>query len=58
MTHQEIEKRINLLRMQLTGVLHEDAKVRDEIHGLELKLRGVERITLKPPTKGCTSCGS
>ena len=42
--------------MQLTGVLHEDAKVRDEIHSLELKLRGVERITLKP--RNCTSCGS
>lgn len=58
MTHQEIEKRINLLRMQLTGVLHEDAKVRDQIYSLELKLKSVERITLKPPNKGCSSCGS
>jgi len=57
MTHQEIEKRINLLRMKLTGVLHEDAKIRDQIYSLELKLKGVERITLKPP-RGCTSCGS
>jgi hypothetical protein len=43
--------------MKLTGVLHEDAKIRDQIYSLELKLKGVERITLKPP-RGCTSCGS
>jgi len=44
--------------MKLTGVLHEDAKIRDQIYSLELKLKGVERITLKPPPRGCTSCGS
>jgi hypothetical protein len=57
MTHQEIEKRINLLRMKLTGDLHKDAVIREEIHKLELQLKGVERITLKSP-RGCSSCGS
>lgn len=50
-----IEKQIEGLRKQLTGDMMKDLDIRDQIHNLEMKLKGV-----KPEDShfDCIGCGS
>lgn len=52
---EELKNRIESLRGQLTGDMFTDMEVRDEIHNLEMKLKGV-----KPMDShfDCIGCGS
>ena len=52
---EELKNRIENLRDQLTGDMFSDMEVRDEIHNLEMKLKGV-----KPMDShfDCVGCGS
>lgn len=52
---EELKNRIESLRDQLTGDMFSDMEVRDEIHNLEMKLKGV-----KPMDShfDCVGCGS
>jgi hypothetical protein len=50
-----IEKQIEDLKKQLTGDMMKDLDIRDQIHNLEMKLKGV-----KPEDShfDCIGCGS
>jgi|TARA_R100001198_G_C5238139_1_gene215733 hypothetical protein len=50
-----MEKQIEELRSQLTGDMFKDMDIKDEIHNLEMKLKGV-----KPEDShfDCIGCGS
>ena len=55
MQTQEIKQKIKQLRNQLSGDMLQDMEIRDEIHNLEMKLKGVK------PTDShfdCVGCGS
>jgi len=52
---QQIEEALNALKKQLTGDMMKDMVIKDEIHNLEMKLKGVK------PTDShfdCIGCGS
>ena len=51
----EIKKRIKELESQLTGDMFSDMEIKDKIHNLEMKLKGV-----KPEDShfDCVGCGS
>ena len=55
MNKEELEAKIAELEKQLTGNMFEDMETRDEIHNLEMKLKGV-----KPEDShfDCIGCGS
>lgn len=50
-----LEREIELLKSQLTGDMMNDMEIRDQIHNLEMKLKGV-----KPMDShfDCIGCGS
>lgn len=52
---EELKNRIENLRSQLTGDMFSDMEVRDEIHNLEMKLKGVKPIDSH---FDCIGCGS
>ena len=52
---QQIEEALSALKKQLTGDMMKDMNIKDEIHNLEMKLKGVK------PTDShidCIGCGS
>ena len=52
---QQIEEALIALKKQLTGDMMKDMSIKDEIHNLEMKLKGVK------PTDShidCIGCGS
>ncbi len=52
---QQIEEALSALKKQLTGDMMKDMSIKDEIHNLEMKLKGVK------PTDShidCIGCGS
>jgi hypothetical protein len=55
MTEQELQKQIDELKAQLTGDMFADMEIKDQIHNLEMKLKGV-----KPMDShfDCVGCGS
>lgn len=55
MDKTELEEQIETLKKQLTGNLMDDLDTRDQIHNLEMKLKGV-----KPEDShfDCFGCGS
>jgi len=54
-TTQNLAQQINELKEKLTGNMMEDMELRDQIHNLEMKLKGV-----KPEDShfDCIGCGS
>ena len=52
---KEIQEKINELKSQLTGDMFIDMEIKDKIHNLEMKLKGV-----KPMDShfDCIGCGS
>ena len=55
LTKESLEKEINDLKSQLTGDMFQDMEIKDQIHNLEMKLKGV-----KPMDShfDCVGCGS
>lgn len=55
MNKKELEVKIADLEKQLTGDMFQDMEIRDEIHNLEMKIKGV-----KPEDShfDCIGCGS
>jgi hypothetical protein len=55
MTNQELENEIKSLEGQLTGDMFSDMEIRDKIHNLKMKIKGV-----KPANQEieCVGCGS
>ena len=55
MNKKELEVKIADLEKQLTGDMFQDMEIRDEIHNLEMKIKGV-----KPEEShfDCIGCGS
>tara|TARA_R100001015_G_C4560211_1_gene120202 strand:+ start:67 stop:234 length:168 start_codon:yes stop_codon:yes gene_type:complete len=55
MDKKELEVKIAELEKQLTGDMFQDMEIRDEIHNLEMKIKGV-----KPEDShfDCIGCGS
>ncbi|MFC3880133.1 hypothetical protein ACFOSV_08095 [Algoriphagus namhaensis] len=52
---QELESQIAELKGQLTGDMFADMEVRDQIHNLEMKLKGVKPMD---SSIDCVGCGS
>ncbi|MDN3203822.1 hypothetical protein [Algoriphagus sediminis] len=52
---KELESQIADLKGQLTGDMFADMEVRDQIHNLEMKLKGVKPMDSKID---CIGCGS
>ena len=52
---KELESQISDLKGQLTGDMFADMEVRDQIHNLEMKLKGVKPMDSKID---CVGCGS
>ncbi len=52
---KELKEKIVKLREKLTGDLMQDMEVRDEIHNLEMKLKGVKPMDSHID---CVGCGS
>lgn len=52
---QELESQIAELKGQLTGDMFADMEVRDQIHNLEMKLKGVKPMD---SSIDCIGCGS
>lgn len=52
---QELESQIAELKGQLTGDMFADMEIRDQIHNLEMKLKGVKPMDSKID---CVGCGS
>lgn len=55
MTQTDLQQEIDALRSQLTGDMFSDMDIKDQIHNLEMKLKGV-----KPMDShfDCVGCGS
>lgn len=52
---RELESQIAELKGQLTGDMFADMEVRDQIHNLEMKLKGVKPMD---SSIDCVGCGS
>ncbi|NVJ87209.1 MAG: hypothetical protein HWE15_12935 [Algoriphagus sp.] len=52
---QELEAQIADLKSQLTGDMFADMELRDQIHNLEMKLKGVKPMD---SSIDCIGCGS
>jgi len=52
---QDLEAQIEALKSQLTGDMFADMEVRDKIHNLEMKLKGVKPMD---SSIDCIGCGS
>lgn len=52
---QQIEETLNALKGQLTGDMMKDMAIKDEIHNLEMKLKGVKPMDSHVD---CIGCGS
>jgi len=54
-TEATLQEEIDVLRAQLTGDMFQDMDIKDQIHNLEMKLKGV-----KPMDShfDCVGCGS
>ncbi|MBN7814181.1 hypothetical protein [Algoriphagus pacificus] len=52
---QDLEAQIAALKSQLTGDMFADMEVRDKIHNLEMKLKGVKPMD---SSIDCIGCGS
>lgn len=52
---QELESQITELKGQLTGDMFADMEVRDQIHNLEMKRKGVKPMD---SSIDCVGCGS
>jgi len=52
---QDLEAQIGELKGQLTGDMFADMEVRDKIHNLEMKLKGVKPMD---SSIDCIGCGS
>jgi hypothetical protein len=50
-----LEQEIEQLRAKLTGDMFQDMDIRDKIHNLEMKLKGVKPID---SSIDCIGCGS
>ncbi|WP_296698979.1 hypothetical protein [Algoriphagus sp.] len=52
---QDLEAQITELKNQLTGDMFADMELRDQIHNLEMKLKGVKPMD---SSIDCIGCGS
>ena len=52
---QQIETEIKELNQQLTGNMMEDMEIRDKIHNLEMKVKGIKPMDTRID---CVGCGS
>tara|TARA_R110001632_G_scaffold9494_3_gene36469 strand:- start:1614 stop:1772 length:159 start_codon:yes stop_codon:yes gene_type:complete len=52
-----MEKEIEQLKKQLTGDMFKDMEVKEQIHELEMKLKGVKPLDGSCEI-GCDSCGA
>ena len=52
---QDLEAQISELKSQLTGDMFADMELRDKIHNLEMKLKGVKPMD---SSIDCIGCGS
>ncbi len=54
-THQDLQQEIDALKSQLTGDMFNDMDIKDKIHNLEMKLKGVRPMDSHIE---CIGCGS
>jgi len=54
-THQELQQEIDALKAKLTGDMFSDMDIKDKIHNLEMKLKGVRPMDSHIE---CIGCGS
>lgn len=54
-THQELQQEIDALKATLTGDMFSDMDIKDKIHNLEMKLKGVRPMDSHIE---CIGCGS
>jgi hypothetical protein len=54
-TESTLQEEINKLRSELTGDMFTDMNIKDEIHNLEMKLKGVKPMDSHID---CIGCGS
>ncbi len=52
---EQIETEIKELNQQLTGNMMEDMEIRDKIHNLEMKVKGIKPMDTRID---CVGCGS
>jgi hypothetical protein len=52
---KELTEKIEALKQQLTGDMMEDMDIRDKIHGLEMKIKGIKPMDSHID---CIGCGS
>ncbi|MDG1332040.1 MAG: hypothetical protein P8P74_06910 [Crocinitomicaceae bacterium] len=54
-TQESLQQEINALQAKLTGDMFSDMDIKDEIHNLEMKLKGVKPMDSHID---CIGCGS
>jgi hypothetical protein len=52
---KELKEKIVKLRQQLTGDMMKDMELRDQIHNIEMQIKGVKPLDTKID---CVGCGS
>lgn len=55
MTHENLQQEIDALRAKLTGDMFTDMDIKDQIHNLDMKLKGVKPMDTRID---CIGCGS
>ncbi len=55
MTQEDLQTEIDELKSKLSGDMFKDMEIRDQIHNLEMKLKGVKPIDSHID---CVGCGS
>lgn len=53
-TLEDLQKEIEDLKSQLTGDMFKDMEIRDKIHNLEMKVKGVKPVDSKIDCIGCS----
>lgn len=54
-TKEQLEKDIQELNAQLTGDMFKDMEIKDKIHNLEMKVKGIKPMD---SSIDCVGCGS
>ena len=54
-TKEELQTKVEKLKLKLSGDMMKDMKIRDEIHNLEMKINGTKPMDSHIDCEGCGS---
>jgi len=53
--HQQLQNKVEKLKLKLSGEMIKDMEIRDEIHNLEMKINGTKPMDSHIDCEGCGS---